>query len=53
MKIIKCPKCNKKWYRHLDKIITEKDLPYYCPYCEADKLKDCDNPVLYIEILRQ
>ena len=51
MKIMKCPKCGKTWYRYFDKFITEKDLPHYCPHCEADELKKCDNPVLRMEIV--
>ena len=37
-KKIKCNKCGKTWYRHLTSIVNKKDLPYYCPWCEVDKL---------------
>jgi DNA-directed RNA polymerase subunit RPC12/RpoP len=33
-----CSKCNKKWYRYFDNIITEEDYPYACPHCEQDKM---------------
>lgn len=36
-KTIVCKKCGKTWYRYFK--IPASRVPYYCPWCEGDKLK--------------
>jgi len=44
MKRIKCKKCGKTWCRYFDSLITKEELPYYCPWCEKEKL-DRHSPI--------